>query len=203
MPPASAAPPATTSATAPGRPARRWSGSSRAGSHTVVDLGAGTGALSRLLVGRADEVVAVEPDARMRAVLTDAVPGVRAVEGRGESMPLPDASVDAVIASSSWHWVDLVPALHEVGRVLVPGGVLGASGPVPTRSRPFIAEPQELLGGGGGSARRWTSRAESELSAAVNDRAALTGPRDPTGGPLRPARAHGADVGCRAQRRRI
>ena len=38
-------------------------------------------------------------------------------------MPLPDASVDAVVASSSWHWVDLVPALREVGRVLVPGGV--------------------------------------------------------------------------------
>ena len=92
---------------------------------TVVDLGAGTGALTRLLVGRADEVVAVEPDDRMRAVLTEAVPGSRAVAGRGEAIPLPDASVDAVVASSSWHWMDPVPTLLEVGRVLVPGGVAG------------------------------------------------------------------------------
>ncbi len=118
------------------------------GAHTVVDLGAGTGALSRLLVDQVDEVIAVEPDARMRSVLTDAVPGVRAVEGRGESMPLPDASADAVIASSSWHWVDLVPGLHEVGRVLVPGGVLGVvwSGPDPDGA--FITEAQALLRGG-------------------------------------------------------
>ena len=67
------------------------------------------GALTRLLVGRADEVVAVEPDDRMRAVLIESVPGVRAVAGRGESIPLPDASVDAVLASSSWHWMDTGP----------------------------------------------------------------------------------------------
>src|ERR1700733_7612673 len=99
----------------------------------VVDLGAGTGALTRLLIGRADEVVAVEPDDRMRAVLTASVPGVRAVAGRGESIPLPDASADAVLASSSWHWMDPVPTLLEVSRVLVPGGTLAAiwSGPDP------------------------------------------------------------------------
>ncbi|HEX4244817.1 MAG TPA: class I SAM-dependent methyltransferase, partial [Acidimicrobiales bacterium] len=99
----------------------------------VVDLGAGTGALTRMLVDRADEVVAVEPDDRMRSVLVQEVSRARAVSGRGEAMPLPDGSVDAVLASSSWHWMDVVPALHEVARVLVPGGVLGAvwSGPDP------------------------------------------------------------------------
>ena len=55
-------------------------------------------------------------------------------------MPLPDASADAVIASSSWHWVDPVPALHEVGRVLVPGGALGAVWSGPDRDAAFIAE---------------------------------------------------------------
>lgn len=139
--------------------------------HTAVDLGAGTGALSRLLVEWADDVVAVEPDARMRAVLTDAVPGVRAVEGRGESIPLPDASVDAVVASSSWHWVDPVPALHEVGRVLVPGGVLGAIWSGPDREAPFLAEAQAMLAGGGPTTLDEQSHAE--LSAAVNDRGAL------------------------------
>jgi SAM-dependent methyltransferase len=117
--------------------------------HTVVDLGAGTGALTRLLVGRADEVVAVEPDDRMRATLTESVPGVRAVAGRGESIPLPDASVDAVLASSSWHWMDTVPTLLEVGRVLVPGGTLAAmwSGPDPDTG--LIAQAQALLSSGG------------------------------------------------------
>jgi SAM-dependent methyltransferase len=113
----------------------------------VVDLGAGTGALTRLLVGRADEVVAVEPDDRMRAVLTAEVPTARAVSGRGEAMPLPDRCADAVLASSSWHWMDPVPALHEVGRVLVPGGVLGAVWSGPDPDGPFIAQAQALLAG--------------------------------------------------------
>jgi SAM-dependent methyltransferase len=138
---------------------------------TVVDLGAGTGALTRLLVGRADEVVAVEPDDRMRAVLTESVPGARAVAGRGESIPLPDASADAVLASSSWHWMDTVPTLLEVGRVLVPGGTLAAlwSGPDPESG--LIAQAQALLGGEGSSAI--DDRSQAELSAALNDRSAL------------------------------
>ena len=56
---------------------------------TVVDLGAGTGALTRLLMDRADQVIAIEPDDRMRSVLTEEIPGARAVMGRGESMPIP------------------------------------------------------------------------------------------------------------------
>lgn len=127
----------------PPAPAVDWMLPSR--SARVVDLGAGTGALSRMLVDRCDKVVAVEPDARMRGVLGAEVHGVEVVEGRGESIPLADGSVDAVLASSSWHWVDTVPALHEVGRVLVPGGVLGAvwSGPDPEGA--FLVQAQALL----------------------------------------------------------
>jgi SAM-dependent methyltransferase len=111
----------------------------------VVDLGAGTGAMTRLLVGRVAEVIAVEPDERMRAVLAERVPDARAVDGRGESMPIEAGSVGAVLASSSWHWMDVVPTLHEVDRILVPGGVLGAvwSGPDPEGS--FIVQAQALL----------------------------------------------------------
>ena len=112
---------------------------------TVVDLGAGTGALTRLLIDRADQVVAVEPDDRMRSVLTEEIPGVRAVSGRGESMPLPDSSVDAVLASSSWHWMDPVPALHEVGRILVSGGFLGALWSGPDPEGPFIVQARAML----------------------------------------------------------
>jgi SAM-dependent methyltransferase len=116
---------------------------------TVVDLGAGTGALTRLLTGRADQVIAVEPDDRMRAVLREEVPGVTVVEGRGESMPLADGIADAVVASSSWHWVDPVPALLEVARVLRPGGVLGAMWSGPDVEGPFIARARALFAGMG------------------------------------------------------
>lgn len=115
----------------------------------VVDLGAGTGALTRLLVDRADEVVAVEPDPRMREVLVREVAGANAVEGRGESMPLADGTVDAVVASSSWHWVDPVPTLREVGRVLKPAGVLGALWSGPDPESPFVAQARDILQGTG------------------------------------------------------
>jgi SAM-dependent methyltransferase len=111
----------------------------------VVDLGAGTGALTRLLIDRAVDVVAVEPDDRMRAVLSERVPGATAVPGRAESLPLPDASADAVLASSSWHWVDPVAAVTEAARVLVPGGLLGAVWSGPDPEGPFMAQARDLL----------------------------------------------------------
>ena len=113
----------------------------------VVDLGAGTGALTRLLVDRADEVLAVEPDDRMRAVLTEEVPGVTALKGTGESMPIADNHVDAVLASSSWHWMDPIPTLHEVARVLVAGGTLGALWAGPDTEGAFFVQAQALLAG--------------------------------------------------------
>ena len=64
----------------------------------VADLGAGTGILSRLLHRLGHEVTAVEPDDRMRARLAEASPGVAAVAGTAEEVPLPDGSVDAVVA---------------------------------------------------------------------------------------------------------
>jgi SAM-dependent methyltransferase len=138
---------------------------------TAVDLGAGTGALSRLLLAHAEEVVAVEPDDSMREILTESVPGVRALAGRGESIPLPDGSVDLVMASSSWHWMDTVPTLLEVGRVLAPGGTLAAvwSGPDPDAG--LIAQAQALLSGDGSSeVAGIDGESQAELSAALNDR---------------------------------
>src|SRR5262249_6269724 len=111
----------------------------------VVDLGAGTGALTRLLVDRADEVTGVEPDDRMRAVLAEQVPRARAVEGRGESIPVADGTADAVLASSSWHWMEVEPALRAVGRVLRSGGVLGVVWSGPDRDGPFVAQARALL----------------------------------------------------------
>lgn len=92
---------------------------------TVIDLGAGTGKLTRALVGRAEHVVAVEPDAGMRRVLADLLPGTSLIAGTGEDIPLRDGYADAVVAGQSWHWVDPVAASAEVARVLRPGGMLG------------------------------------------------------------------------------
>jgi SAM-dependent methyltransferase len=88
----------------------------------VLELGAGTGALTRQLVEGHRHVRAVEPDARMRAVLGQRVPEADVVAGQAEQIPAEDASFDAVIGSSMWHWVDQGRALPEVARVLRPGG---------------------------------------------------------------------------------
>jgi SAM-dependent methyltransferase len=87
---------------------------------TVLDLAAGTGKLTRLLVPSGAEVVAVEPVPEMREKLS----GVVALAGTAESIPLDDASVDAVTVGQAFHWFDAGRALHEINRVLRPGGGL-------------------------------------------------------------------------------
>jgi ubiquinone/menaquinone biosynthesis C-methylase UbiE len=95
------------------------------GCEVAVDLAAGTGLLTRALAARVPEVIAVEPDDRMRAVLSARSPHVRALAGYGESIPLADASADAVFVSSAWHWMDEARAVPEIARVLRPGGRFG------------------------------------------------------------------------------
>jgi SAM-dependent methyltransferase len=101
-----------------------------AGCQVAVDLGAGTGLLTRALARKVPQVVAVEPDDRMAAVLRARASdgqfaGIRVAQGRGEAIPLPDASADGVFASSSWHWLDPERAPREIARVLRDGGRLG------------------------------------------------------------------------------
>ncbi|MDQ1702118.1 MAG: hypothetical protein QOF57_1370 [Frankiaceae bacterium] len=91
----------------------------------VLDLAAGTGLFTRRLVDRGLDVVAVEPSDGMRAELTAALPGIEALAGLAESIPLPNASVDAVTVAQAWHWVDVERAVPEVARVLRPGGTFG------------------------------------------------------------------------------
>jgi SAM-dependent methyltransferase len=111
----------------------------------VVDLGAGTGAMTKDLVGQVDDVIAIEPDDRMREILISNLPGVTALRGTGESMPLDTSSVDAVLASSSWHWMDEGRALQETARVLVPGGILGVVWSGPDPDGPFVLQAQAML----------------------------------------------------------
>jgi SAM-dependent methyltransferase len=90
-----------------------------------LDLGAGTGALTRLLLERVADVVAVEPDPRMRAVLAARCPRARVVGGTAENIPLADGTVDAVLVSAAWHLMDPGYAVPEVIRVLRADGWFG------------------------------------------------------------------------------
>lgn len=90
----------------------------------VLDLGAGTGKLTIALIELGAEVIAVEPDPAMLTALCRGLPTVRALPGSAEAIPLPDASVDAVIAGNAMLWFDMDVAGPEIARVLVPGGIL-------------------------------------------------------------------------------
>jgi SAM-dependent methyltransferase len=91
----------------------------------VVDIGAGTGALSKNLLALGLQVIAVEPDPDMRRVLVDRLPSADVRAGSAEEIPVGDAAVDAVVGGQMWHWVEPAEATREVARVLRPGGTLG------------------------------------------------------------------------------
>ena len=108
---------------------------------TVVDLAAGTGKLTRLLVPTGADVVAVEPIAEMRAKIE----GARAVEGTAEAMPLGDASADAVTVGQAFHWFRAEDALAEIHRVLRPGGGLALVWNVRDESHPLNAGASAII----------------------------------------------------------
>ena len=91
---------------------------------TVVDLGAGTGKLTRLLLPSGAHLIGVEPVPAMRRTFARVLPGVAIVDGTAESMPLAAGSVDAVLAAQAFHWFATRRALEEIHRVLRPGGGL-------------------------------------------------------------------------------
>ena len=121
----------------------------------IVDLAAGTGKLTRPLVERFGEVVAVEPAAEMRAVLEARTPGAVSRAGTAEHIPLPDDWADAVFVADAFHWFDLPTALREIARVLRPRGGLallwndwwtdGADGTSDVLDPPLPAAARELL----------------------------------------------------------
>ena len=89
---------------------------------TVVDLAAGTGKLTRLLVPSGARVLAVEPLPEMRELLVQAAPSVEVLDATAESLPLADSSVDAVTVAQAFHWFDAEAALAEIARIVRPGG---------------------------------------------------------------------------------
>jgi len=132
----------------------------------ALDLAAGTGAVTRELIGRVPRIIAVEPDERMRAVLSARCPEAEVLAGRGEDIPLPDASVDAVLISSAWHWLDPEQAVPEIARVLRIGGRLGVMWTHRDERVPWVAEFNRLS--------RWAREADQtrdQRDVAPRDRA--------------------------------
>jgi SAM-dependent methyltransferase len=109
---------------------------------TVVDLAAGTGALTRPLLALGCDVVAVEPVAEMRAELPAEA---RAADGTAERMPLRDGAADAVTVAQAFHWFDGDAALAEIHRVLRPGGALALVWNRRVEDDPVNAEVERIV----------------------------------------------------------
>jgi ubiquinone/menaquinone biosynthesis C-methylase UbiE len=112
---------------------------------TAVDLGAGTGKFTKLLLQTGAAVIAVEPVDAMRSELSARMPGVRAIPGTAETMHLYDAAADAVLCAQAFHWFATQSALEEIHRVLKPGGQLGLVWNVRDESVDWVAAITEIL----------------------------------------------------------
>jgi SAM-dependent methyltransferase len=130
----------------PGYPgeAVRWL--TGAGVCDVVDLGAGTGKLTRSLVAHGHRVTAVEPLEEMLVQLRAAVPEAVAASGGAEAIPLRDASADVVTCAQAFHWFDQQVALVEIARVLRAGGGVALVWNTRADRRPWVAGLSEAIG---------------------------------------------------------
>jgi SAM-dependent methyltransferase len=108
----------------------------------VLDLGAGSGKLSRAVARAGFAVIAVDPDAAMLARNDAAQTQV----GSADAIPLPDHSVAAVTVGQAWHWFDPATAGPEIARVLRPAGRLGLIWNTRDTSDPFVAELAAIIG---------------------------------------------------------
>ncbi len=112
----------------------------------VVDLGAGTGKLTRTLVALGHRVTAVEPLPEMLRELRAAAPQTKAVAGSAEAIPVPDGGTDVVVCAQAFHWFDHDAALPEIARVLRPGGRLALVWNVRDDREPWVAKLSGVIG---------------------------------------------------------
>jgi len=113
---------------------------------TVVDLAAGTGKFTALLVPTGARIVAVEPVAEMRGTLARALPVVEALDGTAENIPLPDGCSGAVTVAQAFHWFERDAALTEIARVLEVGGGMALLWNRRDESVPWVREMSDVIG---------------------------------------------------------
>ena len=111
----------------------------------MLDLGAGTGKLTRALGPIGCALIAVEPVAAMRQTLTRLTPGVEVLDGRAEDIPLDSEPIDAVICAQAFHWFNGTRAACEIHRVLKPGGKLGLIWNVRDESVEWVAALTRII----------------------------------------------------------
>ena len=111
----------------------------------MIDLAAGTGKFTALLLPTKAHVVAVEPVAEMRASLAGAVPGVDIVDGMSEAIPLEDAFADALTVAQAFHWFAPEASLAEIARVLRPGGGFAFLWNRRDESVPWVRQMSDVL----------------------------------------------------------
>ncbi|BEL05012.1 class I SAM-dependent methyltransferase [Actinoplanes sichuanensis] len=147
----------------------------------VLDLGAGTGKLTAALLQVGASVTAVEPDPAMRAVLDETFPQVQTLPGSAESIAVPDATVDAIVAGNAMHWFDMTAAEPEFTRVLAPGGVTAGLWNVLDDSVGWVAELARVAGaavvGPRDTPDAWRAATAGMLGAAAQARAFPHGQR--------------------------
>ncbi|SDN34353.1 class I SAM-dependent methyltransferase [Allokutzneria albata] len=140
----------------------------------VLDLAAGTGRLTQVLLEEPVAVIAVEPDDAMRTELLNRLSGLAALKGTAEDIPLPDERVDAVLVGQAFHWFDPELALPEIARVLKPGGVLAALWNHDDDRVPWVAGLADITGTGVRYSERKHDRAdllpENDLFTAFSQR---------------------------------
>jgi SAM-dependent methyltransferase len=112
----------------------------------VVDLGAGTGKLSRALLALGHRVTAIEPLPEMLDLFPGAAPGASGILGTAEIIPLPDAFADVVASGQAFHWFDHALALPEISRVLRPEGRLALVWNTRDDDDPFMSRLSALIG---------------------------------------------------------
>lgn len=111
----------------------------------ALDLGAGTGKMTRLLAPLVGRLIALEPVAAMREQLRAVLPGAEVLDAPAEAIPLATGTIDAVVVAQAFHWFDQSVALAEIARVLRSGGGLALVWNVRDESVPWVAQLSEMI----------------------------------------------------------